>query len=141
WPRPKAAAAPESTSGRARIALTAERGKTGRATSPMARTTAPSPSTTATAPRWRLSTVPPRRTSTSTGFAMPDLAPLARLLDPLEDRDVVGDGGAAHVEDAAELRALDLDAAGLAGQLHGRQHVHGHAGGADRMALGLQAAR
>src|SRR3546814_19971915 len=58
----------------------------------------------------------------------------------LEDGDIVGDGGAAHVEDAAESGILHLHVAGLTGKLHRAQHVHGDAGGADRMALGLEAA-
>ena len=49
-------------------AFTAERGKTGRSTSPMAATTAPSASSTATAPRCADSTCPPRNSSTRTGF-------------------------------------------------------------------------
>src|SRR6266446_3501514 len=59
----------------------------------------------------------------------------------LEDADEVRDGGAAHVEDAGELGVLDLDAAGGTGELHGGEDVHRDAGGADRMALGLEAAR
>src|SRR3546814_13361176 len=58
----------------------------------------------------------------------------------LEDGDIVGDGGAAHVEDAAESGILHLHVAGLTGKLHRAQHVHGDAGGADRLALGLEAA-
>src|SRR6266404_3983203 len=59
----------------------------------------------------------------------------------LEDADEVGDGGAAHVEDAGELRVLDLHAAGGARELHRREDVHRDAGGADRVALGLEPAR
>ena len=64
-----ASAAPLSTSGSAWIALTAERGNTGCSTSPIASTALPSASNTATAPRWRLSTWPPRSTSTRTGLS------------------------------------------------------------------------
>src|SRR5262249_56589123 len=71
----------------------------------------------------------------------PPYALVALLLRRLQDRDIVGDRRAANVEDAAELRALELHAFGrLTRKLHRRHHVHGHAGGADRMALGLQAA-
>src|SRR3546814_122921 len=41
----------------------------------------------------------------------------------LEDGDIVGDGGAAHVEDAAESGILHLHVAGLTGKLHRAQHV------------------
>ena len=40
------------------------------------------------------------------------------LPDPLQDADVVGDGSAAHVEDAAEAGVLHLHVAGRAGELH-----------------------
>src|SRR5882724_12066824 len=63
------------------------------------------------------------------------------LLDGLQHRDVVRDRGAAHVEDAAELRALELHAfRRLARKLHRRHHMHGYAGGTDRVALGFQSA-
>src|ERR1700733_8914387 len=56
-----------------------------------------------------------------------------------EDADVIGDGGAAHIEDTAKLGILDLHVAGCAGELHRGERMHGYAGGADRMALGLKA--
>jgi hypothetical protein len=60
----------------------------------------------------------------------------------LEDADVVGDGGAAHVEHAADAGLGQLQAARRgARELHGRHYVHADAGGADRMALGLEPAR
>jgi hypothetical protein len=60
----------------------------------------------------------------------------------LEDAHVVGDGGAAHVEHAADPGLGQLQAAGRgARELHGRHYVHADAGGADRMALGLEPAR
>ena len=60
----------------------------------------------------------------------------------LEDAHVVGDGGAAHVEHAADPGLGQLQAAGRgARELHGRHHVHGNAGGADRVALGLEPTR
>jgi len=60
----------------------------------------------------------------------------------LEDAHVVGDGGAAHVEHAADPGLGQLQAARRgARELHGRHHVHADAGGADRMALGLEPAR
>src|SRR5712691_8033964 len=65
---------------------------------------------------------------------------MGRLLDPLEDAHVVGDRGAAHVEDAAELGVLHLHVAGGAHELHRRERVHRHPGRADRMALGLEPA-
>ncbi len=68
--KPKRSAAPCSTSGKACNALTAERGKIGVVTSPMASAVLPSASLTATAPRWRLSTSGPRITSTRTGLAI-----------------------------------------------------------------------
>src|SRR2546421_11812243 len=64
-----------------------------------------------------------------------------KLPHPFQDAHVIGDGGAAHIEDAAEARALDLHVAGSAGELHGGEDVHGDAGRADRMALRLQPAR
>src|SRR5258708_27250149 len=64
------------------------------------------------------------------------------LAQRLEDADVIGDRGAAHVEHAADLglRQLHPTRRG-AGKLHGRHHVHADTGGADRMALGLEPAR
>jgi hypothetical protein len=60
----------------------------------------------------------------------------------LEDAHVVGDGGAAHVEHAADPGLGQLQAAGRgARELHGRHHVHGNAGGANRVALGLEPTR
>src|SRR5688500_18506392 len=64
-----------------------------------------------------------------------------RLAQRLEDRDVVGDGGAAHVEDAAEPGLRDLHVAGLAGELYRREDVHRNPGSTDRVALRLEAAR
>src|SRR5581483_2804304 len=64
----------------------------------------------------------------------------ARSPQPLQNADVIGDRGAAHIEDAAEARVLDLHVAGAARKLHGGERVHGHAGGADRMTLGLEPA-
>src|SRR3954453_204726 len=61
-------------------------------------------------------------------------------LHPFEHADVVRDRGAAHVEDAAELRVRDLHVAGLLAELHRAERVHGDAGRADRMDLGLEAA-
>src|SRR5882757_7336867 len=60
----------------------------------------------------------------------------------LEDAHIVGDGRAAHVEHTADLGLGQLQpAGGGAGELHGGDYVHADAGGADRMALGLQPAR
>ena len=73
--RPNRSAAPLSTSGRACMALMAERGYTGVSTSPSASTSAPRASHTATALRWRLSTRVPRVTSTTTGFSRRRLWP------------------------------------------------------------------
>src|SRR5689334_3642497 len=63
------------------MALIAERGNTGRRTSPSASTLPPSASTTATAPLWRLSTIAPRSTSTRTGLFILNVAgaPLATI--------------------------------------------------------------
>src|SRR5690606_16578432 len=79
---------------------------------------------------------------------MPDAPPvttadgfMSLLLDPLADRDVVGDGSAAHVEDAAEPGAFHLDAARFAHEPHRGERRRRDAGGADRMALGLEPAR
>ena len=66
--RPYLSAMPLSTKGRACSALTAERGKTRRSTSPIDRTAAPSASTTETLPLWRDSTRCPRVTSTRKGL-------------------------------------------------------------------------
>src|SRR6266702_6034592 len=64
-----------------------------------------------------------------------------RLLHRLQQRDVVRDRSTAHVEDAGELRVLELHALGrLAGELHRAHHMHGDTGRADRMALRFQAA-
>ena len=68
-PKPSASAAPLSTSGSAWIAFTAERGKTGCATSPISSSVLPVASQTATAPRCALSTCSPRNISTRTGLA------------------------------------------------------------------------
>src|SRR5687767_7039130 len=62
-------------------------------------------------------------------------------LHSLKDADVVGHGGPTHVEDARQLGVWDLHAPGGIAQLHGGQGVHRNAGGADRMALGLQPTR
>src|SRR4051812_69556 len=62
------------------------------------------------------------------------------LPDRLEQAHVRGHAGAAHVVDAAELGTLDLHVAGVAADLHGGHDVHRDAGGADRVALGLEAA-
>ena len=59
---------PNSTSTSACITLTAERGKIGVATSPIAITAFPAKSATQTAPWWRLSVSTPRVTSTNTGL-------------------------------------------------------------------------
>ena len=56
---------------------------------------------------------------------------------PLQDAHIIGDRGAAHVEDAAEPRVLDLHVAGGAGELHGRDRVHRHAGRADSGGRGV----
>src|SRR5262249_55668189 len=63
------------------------------------------------------------------------------LPDPFEHAHVVRHGGASHVEDAGELRILDLHVASLASELHCRQCMHGNAGRADRVPLGLEPAR
>src|SRR5262249_30089296 len=74
-------------------------------------------------------------------YANPPYEFAKQLLRGLEHRDVIGNRGAAHVEDAAELCVRKLHALGsFAGELHCGHHMHGNAGGADRMALGLQAA-
>src|SRR5262245_50669414 len=64
-----------------------------------------------------------------------------RSADAFEDAHIVRDRGTAHVEKAAEPRVLDLEIAGRAGELHGGERMHRHAGGADRMAFGLEPAR
>src|SRR5262245_10138843 len=64
-----------------------------------------------------------------------------RSADAFEDAHIVRDRGAAHVEKAAEPRVLDLEIAGRAGELHGGERMHRYAGGADRVALGLESAR
>jgi hypothetical protein len=64
------------------------------------------------------------------------------LAQGLEDAHVVGDRSAAHVEHAADPGLGQLQAAGRgARELHGRHHVHGNAGGANRVALGLEPTR
>lgn len=70
----------------------------------------------------------------------PNYDKLSALPQRLQDRDIVGHRRAAHVEHAGGAGARDLDVAGLAAHLHRRHHVHGDTGGADRVALGLQAA-
>src|SRR5258705_13686582 len=63
------------------------------------------------------------------------------LLRRLQQRDVVRDRSATHVEDARELRVLELHALGrLADKLHRAHYMHGDAGGADRVAFCLQSA-
>src|SRR6185437_7901730 len=72
---------------------------------------------------------------------LPTLRILRELLRRLQDRDVIRDRGAAHVEDAAERGVLELHALGrLARKLHRRHHMHGDAGRTDRVTLGLQPA-
>ena len=68
--RPRRSAAPLSTSGIACSTLTAERGNTGRSTSPSATSRLPSASTTTIAPRCADSRVSPRIASTRTGLAV-----------------------------------------------------------------------
>src|ERR1044071_1008915 len=77
--------------------------------------------------------------SRSTSAFMATLAP-PPLAQPLEDADIVGDGGTAHVEDPRKLGIPYLHVAGLAHELHRAERVHGHAGGADRMAIRFQPA-
>ncbi len=60
-----------------------------------------------------------------------------RLPQPFQNADVIGDRGAAHIENAAELGVLDLHVAGFSGELHRRERVHRHAGGADRVTFGF----
>src|SRR6266851_2315027 len=60
---------------------------------------------------------------------------------PLEDAGIIRHRRAPHVEDAGEFGILDLYAARGSRQLHGREHMHGNAGGADGVALGLEPAR
>src|SRR6266436_2112609 len=63
------------------------------------------------------------------------------LLRGLQQRHVICDRSAAHVEDASELCVLDLHALGrLTQQLHRGHHMHGDAGGANGVPFGLQAA-
>src|SRR5258708_13211321 len=63
------------------------------------------------------------------------------LLHRLQQRDVIGNRSAAHVEDAGEFCVPDLHALGrLTQQLHRRHHMHGDAGGTDRVAFSLQTA-
>src|SRR4051812_35463876 len=77
---------------------------------------------------------------TSPGMTAPFGAP-AILLRRLEDRDIVGDRGAAHIKDAAEFWVRKLHALGrLPRKLHRGHHMHGDAGRADRVAFGLQSA-
>ena len=60
------------------------------------------------------------------------------LLHRLQQRDVIGDRSTTHVEDAGEFCIFDLHALGRpTDELHRRHHMHGDAGGADRMAFGL----
>src|SRR3954471_21549754 len=63
------------------MGLIAERGNTGRWTSPSASISRPSASTAATAPVWRLSTTVPRSTSTRPGLFILNVAgaPLATI--------------------------------------------------------------
>src|SRR3954471_11503780 len=57
------------------------------------------------------------------------------LPDPFENAHVVRNRRPAHIEEPAQPRILHLEIAGRAGELHGRERVHGDAGRADRMAL------
>src|SRR5262249_30674185 len=97
-PRPKASAAPEITSGMACSGFTAERGKTGDATSPRDRVSRPSASAIAIAPRWRLSMASPRVTSTSTGFVI-DSASMKQAVHRLH----ISTGGRGLVEITDEV--------------------------------------
>ena len=65
-------------------------------------------------------------------------AAAGRSFDALENADVVRDACATHVEDAAEVRILDLHVAGRVGELHGSERMHRYPGSADRVAFGLQ---
>src|ERR1700730_8035056 len=64
-----------------------------------------------------------------------------RLPDPLQYTHVVGDRGAAHIENPAEFGIRNLHVAGLAAKLHGGKRVHRHAGCSDWMAFRLESAR
>src|SRR6478752_8010178 len=77
------------------------------------------------------------------GKAQTRLCPLYPfpLLRRLQYRDVIRHRSPTHVEDARELGVLELHTLGrLPHQLHRAHHMHGNAGGADRVALGLQTA-
>src|SRR5882724_2725096 len=72
-------------------------------------------------------------------FTHPTIA-LLRLLRRLQHGNVIRHRRAAHVEDAGEFGVLELHALGrLADELHRAHHVHGDAGCADRVPLGLEA--
>src|SRR6185312_5500687 len=58
----------------------------------------------------------------------------------LQDRHVVGDRRATHVEDRTEVGLRQLHGAGLAGELHRRDGVHRNSGCADWVTLRLEAA-
>src|SRR6202011_5312936 len=65
----------------------------------------------------------------------------SRLLHRLQQRYVIRNRGATHVEDAREFCVFDLHALGrLTQELHRGHHMHRDAGGADRVAFCLQAA-
>src|SRR6185437_14882652 len=88
---------------------------------------------------WRIA---PRMASLSRGPRGRMVLSAAALPQGFEDADVVGDRGAPHVEYAAHLCLAELHAFRRAAvELHRRHDVHADAGCADRMALGLQAAR
>ena len=83
-----------------------------------------------------------RRASGARRRALHGRGELASLLDAFENACVVRDRGAAHVENPAKRRVLDLNRRRhFAAKLHRRQRMHGNAGCADRMALRLQTAR
>src|SRR4051794_29718916 len=81
-----------------------------------------------------------------TGIAVPALVDGRTCASPasaqrLQDADVARHARPTHVVDPAQLRSFHLHPAGLAADLHGGEDVHRHPGGADRVALGLEAAR
>ena len=58
----------------------------------------------------------------------------------LQDRDIIGHRGTAHVEDAADVGARQLHIACRSGELHRGDDMHRDTGRADRVPLRLQAA-
>ncbi len=69
------------------------------------------------------------------GFSQQDFT-ASLVLQAIDNGDVICDGGTAHIENPCQFRIFHLHPfRGLAGQLHRADHMHGYAGGADRMAF------